>query len=177
MFDYDVNAVLNEWNKQLKARNFMWGRLIAQQLDPNLALGREAEALVAGKLAALSYQVTATSYKATCDLIVNDTLRIEVKAALWHKEADLQRNRGRYQARIHKRQQADLVILMVRSGWGDSFFVIPHSELAGQRSITIRCHNVQSYTGRFSGYLEAWELIELALEVLKNQPYQLSLVE
>lgn len=173
MFDYDVNAVLNEWNKQLKARQFIWGQLLKSQLDPSLALGREAETLVASKLAALGYQVAVTSYHSTCDLVVNGALRIEVKAAEWSQDG----NRGRYQARLHKRQQADLVVLMVRSGWGDSFFIIPAAELTGQRSITIRCYNPAAYTGRFSDYREAWDLVQPTLETLKNQPYQLALVE
>lgn len=167
---FDVNAVLNEWNKQLKTRQFVWGQLLKSQLDPSLALGREAEALVAGKLAALGYQVAETSYHSTCDLVVSGALRIEIKAAAWHQDG----SRGRYQARLHKRQEAELVVLMVRSGWGDSFFIIPAAELTGQRSITIRCYNPAAYTGRFSGYREAWELVGPALEETKNQPYQLS---
>lgn len=170
MIDYDVNAVLNEWNKQLKARQFIWGQLIKAQLDPNLALGREAEALVAGKLAAMGYQVTATSYHSTCDLIVNGALKVEIKAATWSQDG----SRGRYQARLHKRQEADLVVLMTRSGWGDSFFVIPCEELDGQRSVTIRCYNPSSYSGRFSQYFEAWGLVGPALEETKNKPYQLN---
>lgn len=127
-----------------------------------VALASEVEAAVAARLTAQGHTVAMTSHKAAVDLIIDDRLRIEVKASLYRRDTDPERDRWRYQANVRKRQTAaDIVIFVCRNlKSGDHYFVIPGRELRNQRSITIRIFDPRRYRGRWAQYLEGWGLIK-----------------
>ncbi len=164
---------IDAWRRDLEARRF-WPPPNAPMPEPAAdhrhALAREAEALVSARLGIMGYQARTTSHKSRVDVIVEESLRIEVKASLWHPEPG---RRGRYQCNLHQGAAADLVVILLRNGQ-DHWFVVPTSILAGQKALTIRTWCPAHYSGKFSQFRDAWHLIGPALETARRRPRQLT---
>jgi hypothetical protein len=136
-------------------------------------LGHEVVNLVTAHLVAMGYTVETTSHKAHFDLLVNGTLRIEVKAANWTQRA-CKPQYGRYKANLRK-NRADLFIMACNDGcW--RFFIIPSAEIRS-RSLEITSYDVSRYTGQYAPFLERWGLIDQTAAAVAGRTRQLELSE
>ena len=134
------------------------------------AVEKAAEDAIVAMLRRAGYTVEKTSYKAPFDLFVNG-VRVEVKGATWHNRRN-HHSKGRYQARIHN-HEFDILILDCING-SHHFFVIPNPAIFPRKHIEIPSYDVAEYTGHLKPYLEAWEVLQEAVEALQRN-YQLSL--
>ena len=114
---------------------------------------RWAETVLTG----LGYDVRTNGHNDTADLIVNDSLRVEVKASFWvsHKT-----RKGRYQ--WNTRQSPDLFILFCMGTNGHAF-VIPGTEIGDRTNIAVWSRDPERYAGQWAGHLDDWEHIERML--------------
>jgi len=119
-------------------------------------LGAMAEQKAATLIADLGHKVTPQDHNDRCDLVVDDGLRVEVKASRW---TDAQRGSGRYQALWHN--EADLVAWYLVDA--DVWYVIPTSEFDRPTNVAIWSRDPDKYTGRWSVYQERWDLLSRAL--------------
>lgn len=122
--------------------------------DPRRLLAESAEREAAIRLLLEGHAVERTpGHNDRYDLLVDDRLRVEVKAARWTRTRG---NRGRYQAHIHNR--ADVVCwLLANTG---QWFVVPVDALSPRRCIAIWSYDARDYSGIWSEYLGAWGLID-----------------
>jgi len=126
------------------------------------ALRRHVQHLAEDKtvvlLSDLGYDVHANGHNDHADLIVNGTLRVEVKGALWTKH---RHSRGRYQ--FNTRQEPDLFILWCLCEY-DTVFVIPRSAIGERANIAIWSRFPSNYSGQWMPYRQATHLIQQELE-------------
>ena len=108
-------------------------------------------------LSELGYAVHQNGHNDGADLVVNDTLRIEVKASFWvgHKT-----RKGRYQ--FNTRQRPDCYILFCM-GTNGSAFVIPGDIIGDRTNVAIWSQDPERYAGQWATYLDDWEVIERML--------------
>jgi len=154
-------------------------REIAQTLryaapDPRRLLARMVERAVAFKIAERGFRVHHTSRGARCDLIVEDSLRVEVKASTWQERSN--RNVGGfYQFFYHN--QADLLIACCCNE-DYHYLVIPVRDLGDRRNIRITSLDPADYCGQWVVYLEAWQRLEAAVDhAVRAQVYQRSFLQ
>ncbi|NIV34989.1 MAG: hypothetical protein GWN58_37700, partial [Anaerolineae bacterium] len=96
---------------------------------------------------------------------VNGRLRIEVKASTWRAARG---RRGRYQAHWHNRADMLLWLLANVGQW----LVIPASELGNRRNLAIWSYDARDYAGQWAAYLDAWHILDTALETAKGGIFQ-----
>lgn len=110
------------------------------------------------ELEKLGFNVHPNGYHDHADLIINDHLRVEVKASLWtsHKT-----RAGRYQ--FNTRQHPNLYILYCL-GHNRTAFVIPGKAIGNRRNIAIWSQDPEDYNGQWAKYRQAWHIIERILE-------------
>jgi len=96
------------------------------------------------------------------DLIVNGTLRIEARGALWSSSST---RAGRYQ--FSTRQHPDVYVLRCLTIPGADF-IIPAREIGSRKNIAIWSRDPTKYAGQWSKYLNAWHVIETELERKKS---------
>lgn len=168
-----VNAWLvdpiDRWRIDAQRRRF-----VKPATDQRHGLGAEA-VLVAGQaLAALGYASAETTHKAPYDLLVNDCLKIEVKAARWTSRAG---GGGRYQADLKRRQRliADVVLFGLKDAGAWRWLVIPADDITS-RTLTVTSRDLGEYAGRYRPYVSAWSNVAKALAVVSaERDYQLTL--
>jgi len=104
------------------------------------------------------YTVRHNGHNDHADLVIDDTLRVEVKASLWtgHKHS-----RGRYQ--FNTRQSPDLYVLVCVGSAGHAF-VIPGHVIGDRANVAIWSQDPTAYKGQWSPYLDHWHLVKLELE-------------
>ena len=110
----------------------------------------------------IGYHVYLNGHNERFDLIVNGTLRVEVKGALWTSSSTRQ---GRYQ--FNTRQHPDVYILHCLPVPGADF-IIPGREIGSRTNIAIWSHDPTQYKGQWAKYLNRWDLIESELERKRN---------
>lgn len=97
-------------------------------------------------------------YHGHADFTVNGSLRVEVKASTWVSK---QGRAGRYQ--FNTRNGPDVYLLYCIGTLGHCF-VIPGRAIGNRRNVAITSKDVSAYSGQWSVYLEAWDIIEQELE-------------
>lgn len=112
-----------------------------------------AEDHVYAHLARAGYHLTRNGYHSPADILVNDTIRIEVKGSLWVKALS---RKGRYQ--FNTRNNCDFYILYC-IGTRSRCFVIPHDAIGERKNVAIWSEDPRRYKGQWSRYLNAWHLI------------------
>ena len=132
-------------------------------------LARQVETKVSNLITALGYPVWPTPQNSPFDLWAGGA-RIEVKASRW-----INPQKPRYQAGI-RNHRADLLIFDAVNG-ADHFFIIPMALIIPRRTIEITRYDVTAYSGRWAEFLEAWNLLHLAIEQAPPQPIQLNFLE
>lgn len=100
------------------------------------------------------YDVECMGDRYPCDLIINGTLRVEIKGALWTKH---KHSKGRYQ--FNTRQDADLYILGCMTH-APRYFVVPGHVIAGKTNVAIWSEYPSKYVGRWTQYCDAWHIID-----------------
>lgn len=110
-----------------------------------------AERKVGYQLYRQGHQIELQSYHSSFDLLVDGTIRVEVKASRWN---DVRR---RYQANV--RNSADFVVFCAVNGTFH-FFVIPGKEIGSRQNIAIFSHDPAEYGGKWARFLDAWDLIK-----------------
>lgn len=150
---------------------------LALPSDDQVALGRRVEVMAAEILGERGHTAYLTSHKRAWDLSVGGA-RVEVKGARWDGR--------RYQAAI-RNHQADVVLMaclddgaLAHRGAGDDgvagWFVIPAAAVGGRRNLAIWSRDPLQYIGRWTRWLEAWDVVDEA--VAAAGPYvQLRLLE
>lgn len=157
------------WEKEARRRRYIRPKQINQSGDA-VAKGRQAEALVADWLKAQGYQVETADPGEHHDLVLEGVLQIEVKFSTWNEQVDRGRRRYRYQWRIHPEQvgRFHMAICIARNG-EDNYFFIPAKKLGSQKTVTIRTFDPAEYTGKWSPFLGAKELLEAALDAVRGE--------
>lgn len=160
-------------------RHYLAGNLVSQRQRRHLALAANVEAKVATFIRLLGYAAHQTTSRCPFDLwVANESgqaIRVEVKASLYNVCADAGKG-GRYQANIRHHHQADLVIFVARNG-RDWPFVIPMAQLGNRANIAIWSQCPADYTGRWAGYLNAWNYLDEAVARARPAVHQLALPE
>jgi len=136
-------------------------------VEPHKAFARQIERDVMYLLAERGHLVTKQKRNARFDILVDDALRVEVKASKWYAN----NHSGRYQANIHNR--CDLVVFVCVNG-SHHHFVIPQHEIGDRSNIAVWSYEPEDYTGQWSPFLEAWPVLETAVQSARLRPYQLS---
>lgn len=173
-----VNAWLTDpidrWRIDAQRRRFIKPAKTSPATDQRHSLGSEAVATAGQALAALGYASAETSHKAPYDLLVNDCLKIEVKAARWTDRAG---GGGRYQADLKRRQRliADLVLFGLKDAGGWQWLVIPADDITS-RTLTVTSRNLSDYAGKYRPYVGAWSNVaKMLARVSAERDYQLTL--
>lgn len=142
-----------------------------QTEDPRRVLANRIEWDAAFRLAGMGYRVRRQGHNARADLIVEDCLRVEVKASRYYPN----KQGGRYQARLHNR--ADVLLFCCVNG-SLHFFVIPMWALRGVGNLAVWSYDPAEYGGQWAPYLENWQVLADALAVARmDRTYQLSFEE
>lgn len=131
--------------------------------DLRLHLGIIAEWKAKLALATMDLKVEPTPHKAPQDLLVNDILTVEVKAA---NRTRTKHSSGRFQFNI--RQAADIFILYC-FGPHPATFIIPGRLVKGLRQIAIYSKNPNAYAGKWSRFRDAWYHVENELAKWQQQ--------
>jgi len=142
-------------------------RFASKPVDPRKIFARQVERSVMYRLAERGHHVLQQKRNARFDILVDDCLRVEVKAAKWHASP----SGGRYQACIHN--LCDLVIFVCVNG-SHHHFVIPAHQLGTRKNIAVWSHNPKDYAGQWAKYFEAWRVVDNAVQVAQRRPHQLS---
>ncbi len=167
MQDWQEHAFFQDQIKREKAARFITR---PRKTTANLELERQATARLIKRLRALGLaDIHPTTHSARFDLLVGNA-RVEVKAAQWY---DTKRGAGRYQAGMHK-SQADVVIFVAINGH-DHDFVIPAAEIGRRKTLEVTSYDVNAYSGQWSPYLEAYDVLLSAVEAAPYRPRQLTL--
>jgi hypothetical protein len=130
-------------------------------------LGRQVQQKVSQLARAMGYRVWPTPHKNPFDLWI-ENCRVEVKGSRWQQA-------GRYQAQV-RNHKADVIIFDAVNGT-DYFFIIPMRLVTPRHTIEITRYDVQTYSGRWAEFLEAWSLLEQAIDQAEPRPIQLSYLE
>lgn len=157
MRDWESAAIVQELRQEQKQRE-MLARYTRPERQKALRLSYRVEARVLNKIRAMGYDVAETTKNAPFDAFVGGC-RVEIKASNWGK---LNRG-GRYQANI-RHCEADVLILVAINGQ-DHHFVIPMAEIGKRHNISVTSYNVMAYGGIWSPYLEAWDVLQQAVQV------------
>lgn len=91
------------------------------------------------------------------DLIVNGTLRIGIKGALWTKH---KHSKGRYQ--FNTSHPADVYILGCMTH-APRYFIVPGRAIAGRANVAIWSEFPGKYVGKWSQYCDNWSIIDQEL--------------
>lgn len=153
---------LEKWRRRQEAARF----ICPAPANQTHRLGQQVCDRVEARLEQMGYTVNQTTHKSSFDLWVDGRLHIEVKAANWTRRANPRY--GRFQAHLGRSQirDADLVIFGCKNGtW--HYFVIPADQITGP-TLDITSYDVKRYAGRYAPYLEAWDLIEIALHTARR---------
>lgn len=113
---------------------------------------------IALEVATENIKVRSHSYKrngsnAHCDLVIDDTIRVEVKGALFTRH---KHSKGRYQ--FNTRQDPDLYVLVCVGAAGHAF-VIPGEMVGDRNNIAIWSEDPTEYTGIWAPFLDAWWIL------------------
>lgn len=106
----------------------------------------------------LGYNVHSNGYHDHADLVVNDILRVEVKASTWVKHKN---RKGRYQ--FNTRNHPDLYLCYCIGTQG-ACFVIPGPTIGDRQNIAIYSQDPQEYQGQWAQYFEAWHIVKEMLQ-------------
>lgn len=117
--------------------------------DTRRALARRIESEVCDRLREQGYTVTRTTHTEHFDLLANG-VRVECKAATW--------DGVRYAAAMRD-NLADVMVFACVDG-STRYFVIPFDLVHGLTYLKITAHDPRDYTGRWTPYFEAWELLD-----------------
>lgn len=96
-------------------------------------------------------------------------VRVEIKAANW---VSMPGWPGRYQGTIRNGDYD--VLLFVAVNGTDHHFVIPKVAIGRRTQVAITQYQVERYSGQWAAYLEAWDVLRLAVEAAPPHPVQLS---
>lgn len=121
------------------------------------AVQTAAEDTVISLLQDAGYDVESDGHCYPCSLLINGTLRVEVKGALWTKH---KRSKGRYQ--FNTRQNADVYILACLTH-APRFFVIPGNVIGARENVAIWSEFPSKYCGKWATYCDNWNVIKEAL--------------
>ena len=120
-------------------------------------IGTQTEDAVISILLDKGYKITKSPYPRDFDIVINGTLRVEIKGALWTKH---HHSKGRYQFCIH--QAADVFILGCMTH-EPHFFVVPTKVIGKRKNVAIWSEFPSKYVGRWSQYCDAWHIIDQEL--------------
>lgn len=137
--------------------------------DPRRRLARQIESAIAHRLMEAGHLVNPTSHASRFDLLVDDCLQVEVKAATWRSHA----RGGRYQFNYHN--AADILIACCVN-LAVHHYVIPTAELGDRSYLAITSPDPGQYTGQWATYLGAWDLIDRAIERARQETHQPALI-
>jgi len=104
------------------------------------------------------YNVHVNPANAHSDLVICNTLTIEVKASLWTRH---NHSKGRYQ--FNSQPGADLYILACMTH-APRYFVVPGRVIAGKANVAIWSEYPSKYVGRWTQFCDAWHIIDEELE-------------
>jgi len=139
------------------------------ETDDRMELGRRVETLAAEVLSERGHNVILTSHKAAYDILAGG-LRVEVKAARRYPHTN---GGGRYQANVHNR--ADLLVLACCRGHEVmGWFIIPAAEIGRRRNLAI-WSEPEAYAGKWSTFLDRWDIADEAIQAAGPHPAQLTL--
>lgn len=128
-------------------------RKLPSRPDPRRVLAHRVERMVAWRLDALGWKTIKQHHNAPFDLLATRggvSIRIEVKASIW--------DGGRYQAQLRSNDADVLIIGCINEGI--SFLVIPFAVVKGQHVVTVRWEHPGEYAGKFSNWIEAWDVLD-----------------
>ena len=108
------------------------------------------------------YRVTPPRFSKSRQLLINGTLRVVVKGALWTKA---KHSKGRYQ--FNTRQDADLYILGCMTH-APRFFIVPGRIIGNRENVAIWSEFPSKYVGRWTEYCDAWHILDEELTRCKN---------
>ena len=161
--DWEEKAILQELRIEQRRREMILR--FGTPPDQRQRLARIVEARVALCIEALfGYSINQTSHKASFDLWV-DNVKVEVKGSHWQGR--------RYQANI-RNHSADILIFDAINGL-DHYFIIPMAQVNPRRTVEITSYDVLAYTGQWAAYLEAWDVLALAVRAAPARHRQLDL--
>ncbi len=162
--DWEEKAIVAFLRQEQRQRE-MAARYARPERQASFKFSNRAEIQLMQKLEGMGYVVHTTTHKCPWDLWVGNC-RVECKASHWQKA-------NRYQANI-RHHDADLLIFNAVNGQ-DHYFIIPMCSVAPRRSIEVYSYNISKYSGQWSLYLEAWDVLEQAVNNAPDRPIQLSL--
>jgi hypothetical protein len=127
-------------------------------LSRSQKLGLMGEKFIASELTDRGYTANLVSdFNASFDILVNDSLPIEVKVA---KRTSRDRGRERYQFKLtSKLHRQDYIFCLVAiDDNGELFtFVIPSAFIGDRQTISLTSHPANSYKGQWAKFLNAWD--------------------
>ena len=133
--------------------------LKAQRWAPDscVPFGRDVEQWTARLLRQMGYEVEVTAHRHPFDLLVNGSIRVEVKGARLNYLAA--RRSYRYQAEI-RNDSAEVVLLVCEDEFGlRHVFVLP-AGVVRAGNVTIWNRDPVAYRGQWAPYLGAWGWLE-----------------
>jgi len=139
----------------------------AKPVEPHKAFARFVENKVMYRIAERGHTAVRQKRNARFDILVDDCLRVEVKASKWYES----QSGGRYQANIHNR--CDLIVFVCVNGT-HHHFIIPQFKIGSRSNIAVWSYEPRDYAGQWATYLEAWPVLENAVQTARQRPYQLS---
>jgi hypothetical protein len=163
------------WQEQQRATQYwlIYLKSTPKQVSEKYLFARRVQTVVQRHLEYLGFTVNPTTHTCSFDLWVNNVLTVEVKGSKWTRRADRPQY-GRYQFDIRPTQKPDIFIVDCVNG-SHYMFVIPGSTLKGRRKLEITSEDVNTYTGQWAQYLNAWELVGELVEQAGPRPQQLFL--
>lgn len=168
-----LTCPIDNWRKQQQQARFYTATVPRHQTH---ALTNQAVKSLIAELTRRGYAAAETRHKCPFDLLVNDSLRLEVKAANWtprHGRPQF----GRYQANVKRHQIdiCDVLVFAIRGAvaWPWQFFIVPAQAVTG-RTIEITSYDVGDYTGKYARFLGAWGIIADCESAAKSRTRQLS---
>lgn len=104
-------------------------------------------------------------------------VRVEVKAARWEQRTPYGKRGkgGRFQAHM-RNHQADVIFFVAVNG-RDHDFIIPQEAVGHRKTLEISSYDVSAYRGQWRPWLEAWDVLQGAIEATPDRPRQLQLLE
>ena len=144
-------------------------------------IGHDGEVAVAELLREQGYNVRLDGGNHYHDLVVDGTTTIEVKTA--HASAGSNGNRERWQFTLydndgqHRPVEEDVLILRCQDGEGAWHYVIPGAILPAKLTKIDITSPRDRYRGRYTLFLEAWELLAITVAANRGRERQFPLVE
>lgn len=166
--DWDEKALIQDLRQAQRHSEQItryYATLAARQQTHRLA--QVAQERIIRKLERMGYTAYTTTHKAPFDAWIAGC-KAEFKVSNWQDKA------GRYQAHI-KNHQADIVIFDAINGT-DHYFIIPMAAITPRKTIEITRYHVNHYQGRWSPYLERWDILRQAIET-STAPVQLTFLD